>query len=443
MEEKLAQLLEHLPLWFEQILSATVLYQLIVLLLAALGGLAVNRLASRLLHLDEGTPASGLRHVTRRTVQKVVFPLSMLLWGLLGKGALMLLALPVVLIDIVVPLLLSLVLIRILVYLLRKGFPPTPMLLAWENIVSTGIWLVVALHLLGWLPAVTETLDAVAFDMGRTRISLLSTIKLVVLVALLLTLAFWISGLLERRMKLSAYMAPSMQVAFAKFSKFFLITLAFLLAIDAVGIDLTALAVFGGALGVGIGFGLQRIASNFISGFILVLDRSIKPGDVITVGGQFGRVEELRARYVVVKSRAGVETLIPNENLIISEVINWSYTDPYVRISIPVQVSYDDDPEQAMALMLETIQTSPRVLAYPESTVQLRGFGESGIDLELRIWIRDPEAGVGNIRSQINLAIWRAFKQAGITIPYPQRDLHIKSAPHSLTEVAPSAPEEP
>lgn len=443
MEAKLSLLLERLPHWFAYVLSATFLYQLVILLLAALGGLAVNRFASRRLHLDVDAPGSGLRHVTRRTIQKVVFPLSMLLWVLLGKAVLLVLDLPVMLLSIAVPLLLSLVLIRILVYLLRKGFPPTPMLMAWENIVSTGIWLVVALHLLGWLPAVTETLDAVAFDMGKTRISLLSTIKLVVLVATLLILAFWISGVLERRMKLSSYMAPSMQVAFAKFSKFFLITLALLLAIDAVGIDLTTLAVFGGALGVGIGFGLQRIASNFISGFILVLDRSIKPGDVITVSGQFGRVEELRARYVVVKSRDGVETLIPNENLITSEVVNWSYTDPYVRVSIPVQISYDDDPEQAMALMLETTQSSPRILAYPESVVQLRGFGESGIELELRIWIRDPEAGIGNIRSHMNLAIWRAFKQAGITIPYPQRDLHIKGAPTMLAEVVPSVPEEP
>jgi len=221
-------------------------------------------------------------------------------------------------------------------------------------------------------------------------------------------------------------------VAFGKFSKFFLIALALFLAIDAAGIDLTTLTVFGGALGVGIGFGLQRITSNFISGFILVLDRSIKPGDVISVGAddtKFGWVQELRARYVVVRDRDGVERLIPNENLITSEVVNWSYTDPNTRVRIPVQISYDDDPEQAMALLIEAAKASTRILTTPEPTARMLAFADSGIQLELRIWISDPENGIGNVRTDVNLAIWRSFKAAGITIPYPQRDLHLKSMP--------------
>jgi small-conductance mechanosensitive channel len=249
------------------------------------------------------------------------------------------------------------------------------------------------------------------------------------LVGLLLGLAFWISATLERRMKASTHVTPALQVALSKFSKFFLITIAFLLALNAVGIDLTTLTVFGGALGVGLGFGLQRIASNFISGFILVLDRSIKPGDVISVGGKMGWVEALRARYVVVRSRDGVETLIPNENLIISEVINWSYSDPNVRVKIPLSVSYDDDPEQAMAIMQQIAEENERVLADPAPSVRLMEFGDNGIHLELRIWVSDPEEGLGSVRSALNLAIWRAFKEAGITIPYPQRDVYIKSMP--------------
>ncbi|MGE0014171.1 MAG: mechanosensitive ion channel family protein, partial [Azoarcus sp.] len=248
------------------------------------------------------------------------------------------------------------------------------------------------------------------------------------LVALLLTLAFWVSGVLERRMRASTHMTPSLQVAFGKFIKVFLITLAFLLAIDAVGIDLTTLTVFGGALGVGIGFGLQRITSNFISGFILVLDRSIKPGDVISVGGndaKFGWVQELRARYVVVRDRDGVERLIPNENLITSEVVNWSYSDTNSRVRLPVQISYDDDPEQAMALLLEAAKASPRVLPLPEPAARMLDFADSGIQLELRVWISDPENGIGNVRTDINVAIWKLFKGAGITIPFPQRDVHL------------------
>jgi small-conductance mechanosensitive channel len=211
-----------------------------------------------------------------------------------------------------------------------------------------------------------------------------------------------------------------------KLSKFLLLVLAFLLALDAVGIDLTALTVFGGAFGVGLGFGLQRIASNFISGFIVLFDRSIRPGDVITIGDKFGWVQELRARYVVVRDRDGVDRLIPNEMLITNEVINWSFSDRNVRLKIPVSISYDNDPEQALALLSEAAMANPRVLAEPEPATRLMAFGDNGIELELRVWIQDPQAGLANVRSDINLAIWRAFKAAGIVIPYPQRDLHIR-----------------
>lgn len=212
--------------------------------------------------------------------------------------------------------------------------------------------------------------------------------------------------------------------------------LAFLLALDTVGTDLGALAVFGGALGVGLGFGLQRIASNFISGFIVLFDRSIRPGDVITIGDKFGWVQELRARYVVVKDRDGVERLIPNETLITNEVIHWSYSDSNVRLKIPVSISYDNDPEHALALLEKAAAANPRVLADPEPTTRLIAFGDSGIELELRVWIRDPQAGLGSVRSDINLAIWRAFKAAGITIPYPQRDLHIRSGLQALNRIS-------
>jgi len=218
-----------------------------------------------------------------------------------------------------------------------------------------------------------------------------------------------------------------MQVMLTKVSKFSLYGLAILFALKAVGIDLTAFAVFSGAIGVGIGFGLQKIFSNFISGFILLFDRSIRPGDVITIGDRFGWVQSLNARYVVVRDRDGVETLIPNENLITSEVTNWSYSDRAVRHRIPVQISYDNDPEQAMALLLEACQDKPRVLQTPEPAARLIGFGDNGIDLELRIWIDDPESGVANVVSDVNLSIWKSFKRENISIPYPQRDVRIVS----------------
>jgi small-conductance mechanosensitive channel len=216
-----------------------------------------------------------------------------------------------------------------------------------------------------------------------------------------------------------------MRVGLTKFSSVFLYSIAIIIALNTVGIDLTTLTVFGGAIGVGLGFGLQRIASNFISGFILLFDSSIKPGDVITVGDRFGWVVALHARYIVVKDRDGVETLIPNENIITSEVTNWSYSDKHVRVKIPLQVSYQDDVEHAMQLMLDACNTSDRVLKNPEPTVRLRAFEDNGIKLELRLWLDDPEKGVGSVKSDINLAIWKSFKENNITIPFPQRDVHI------------------
>jgi len=322
---------------------------------------------------------------------------------------------------------LALALIRFSVYLLRKAFNVSPVLKSSENLLAALIWLVVALHLFGWLPPVLDFLDSLALNLGEQRISLLSVINFALLVALAFTLAVWLSRLISLKLQRIPSLSPSMRIGFGKFSKFILITLAFLLTLNAVGINLSSLAIFGGALGVGLGFGLQKITANFISGFILVLDRSIKPGDVISVGDQFGWVEEMNSRYVVVRNREGVDTLIPNENLITSEVINWSYADRNVRVIIKVQISYDDDPEQAMELILQCAHASPRVIAEPKPAVRLMEFADSGIELQLRVWIADPEKGTGAVKSEINLAIWRAFKQAGITIPYPQRDVHLKT----------------
>jgi len=284
---------------------------------------------------------------------------------------------------------------------------------------------VVALHLVGWLPEILATLESIAIDVGKTRISLLWALKLITSVAFFLLLAVWLSTLLEKRVSRSRHLSAGLKVGLAKTSRVLLIATGFLIALNAIGIDLTALTIFGGALGVGLGFGLQRIASNFVSGFILLFDRSIRPGDVISIGGSFGWVQELRARYVVVRDRDGVETLIPNENLITSEVINWSYSDQRVRLKVPVQISYSDDPEKAMAIMLEASKASKRVLSNPEPVCRFMKFGDNGIELELRVWLADPAEGLSNIRSNINLAIWRAFKENNITIPFPQRDVHM------------------
>ena len=412
--------INHPAIWLQ---AGIVLVSLILASLVSryLGGLLLGKAAKQ--------PLPSFKKLTLSTAQRILFPLTALLLVLIMYGVLEALKLPVQLLKIAVPLLLSLAAIRLLVYMLRKGFTVTPALKAWENIISTLIWVVVALYLLDWLPGIMETLDSLAFRIGASRISVLSVINFIILSAILFTLAMWLSNYVERRVRRSKHLSASLQVGLAKFLKFFLIALAILVALDAVGIDLTALTVFGGALGVGLGFGLQRITSNFISGFILLFDRSIKPGDVISIGDKFGWVQELRARYIVVMDRDGVETLIPNENLVTTDVINWSYSNPNVRLKIPVSISYGDDPEQALNLLDEAARHCDRVLSDPPPVARLMEFGDNGILLELRIWINDPQNGLSNVRSDLNLAIWRLFKQAGITIPFPQRDVYVKTLP--------------
>ncbi len=371
---------------------------------------------------------SRLLRLSMKGLDRIQFPISMLMVTLVGESILRHLSVDAAILTVATPLLLSLAAIRISIYIVRKVFAPSPLVKAWEGIISGLVWMVVALHLLGWLPSVLLALDGLAFALGESRISLLLVLKLLITVVFFWILAIGLSNFIEQRLKNFEHFSLSARVALAKTSKFLLIGIAIFVALDAAGVDLTALAVFSGAVGVGIGFGLQRISSNFISGFILLFDRSIKPGDVITIRDKFGWVQELCARYIVVRDRDGVETLIPNENLVTSEVINWSYSDEAVRMKLRIQISYNDDPEEAMALMLACAKASPRVLDEPAPLTRLMEFGDNGISLELRIWIRDPENGLGGVRSEVNLAMWKAFKKAGITIPFPQRDIHIKEA---------------
>jgi small-conductance mechanosensitive channel len=209
-----------------------------------------------------------------------------------------------------------------------------------------------------------------------------------------------------------------------------------LLGLNAAGVDLTALTVLTGAIGLGLGFGLQSIAANFVSGFVLLMDRSIKPGDVISFSGQsgtstenFGWVQELRGRYVVVRDRDGVEMLVPNQQLISNPVINWSYTDPRIRLKLPVRVSYNDDPELALKVLLQACEGQERVLQEPKPASRLMHFSDSGIEMELRFWIKDPQEGVNNVRSEVNRAIWRLFKHHKLTIPPAQREIRVHGAP--------------
>ena len=310
------------------------------------------------------------------------------------------------------------------VFVLRHSFSPGSRLKAWEGILTATIWTIVSLHILGWLPAVEQLLDEHSLTFGNLRISLYNIITFALLIGLLMLAALWVSTAIRWRVARSQALDESMKHAVSKLATFVLLTLAVLAAMVAAGIDPTAFAVFGGALGVGLGLGLQRVVSNFVSGFILAFEGSIREGDTISVGNQRGRVIALHARHVVVHTDDGVDVLVPNENLLTSEITNWSYEgDRRVRLNVPLQISYDNDPETAMTLMTRIAREHPRVLADPPPAVAVTGFGDSGLNLELRSWIED--IGAGDVRSDLCRRLWQEFKTAGISIAHPQRQVRL------------------
>lgn len=425
--EKLDDLIDQLQLSLLELNQPDLWLQIIILVASLLLGFVATRYFGKFLLKHGKEPGKHeLRHYTFRGLYRIIFPLTALAIVLISRGVLNAYQQPTQLLNIAVPLLLSLGVLRLLIYILRKSFRPSPLLKAWENTASIFIWLIVALYLLDLLGPIRQSMQSVGFKIGQGEITLLSIVESVLYIAIFFTLALWLASFVERSLRKSPYLNESLKVALSKFVKFVVITFAVLIGLNTAGIDLTALAVFGGALGVGLGFGLQRITSNFISGFILLFDKSIKPGDVISIGDKFGWVQELRARYIVVRDRDGVDTLIPNENLVTTDVINWSYQDRNVRLKCPVSISYHDDPEKAMELMVEAATQTARVLADPPPVARLLKFGDNGIELECRVWINDPQQGINNVRSELNLNMWRKFKEAGLTIPFPQRDVYIK-----------------
>jgi len=427
--ELIDKLLPIIQSWFERFSTIQGGIQLLTVLgCGALAAVTHKKWQSFITQLLGNLEKKTFFQFLLRGSNRIAFPMSMLLYLLTTRFIIEQFDVNVAVLDVFTPLLLSMAAITLTIYVLRTSYSPSPALRAWESFISMTIWGLVALHLIGWLPDIIQALNGLAIHFGDSRLSLLSILELLTAIIFFVVLANWLTKLIESQARSSPYITPRMRVMLTKISKFSLYGLAVLFALKSVGIDLTAFAVFSGAIGVGIGFGLQKIFSNFISGFILLFDRSIRPGDVISIGDRFGWVQSLHARYVVVKDRDGVETLIPNENMITSEVTNWSYSDRAVRQRIPVQISYENDPEIAMQLLIDAASDKARVLKSPEPAARLIGFGTNGINLELRIWINDPESGIANVVSEVNLSIWKSFKKNNISIPFPQRDVRIVSS---------------
>ncbi len=326
--------------------------------------------------------------------------------------------------NLAVPLLLSFLAIQVCFFILRHAFKPTRILHFVERLVSWLVWGAFALHLAGYLDEVIFVLNSFGFNIGKQHLSLYTILTGLLSLAATLVLALWLAHFIEHRVIGSMPLTGNIRLALTKLARSVLVLMAVLIALPLVGIDITVLSVFGGALGVGLGLGLQKIAANYVSGFTLLLDQSVRIGDMVEVGPHYGEVREIATRYTVIRSLDGSESIIPNETMITTPVVNRSLTDKDNLLLLPIQVAYSSDLERVRSLLLDILQQHERVLDTHAPNVRLKSFGENGIDLELAVWIADPEEGEANLRSDLNWQIWAVFKREGIEIPYPQRVVH-------------------
>ncbi len=311
----------------------------------------------------------------------------------------------------------------------------------WSRLVAGAVWTVAALSIVNLLGPTVELLDSLAINLGDLRISVLGVGKGLLVLGFLLWLASFGSHLLERRISTLPNLTPSVQVLFAKLLKVTLFAIAIVAALHSVGIDLTAFAVFSGAVGLGVGFGLQKVVSNLISGVILLMDKSVKPGDVIAIDDRFGWINSLGARYVSLITRDGIEHLVPNEELISQRVENWSYSHQLVRLKVPLGIDYSSDVRAAIRVAEEAAGDVDRVLNDPAPGCRVLELGDSSINLELRIWIKDPKNGVTNVKSDVLLNVIDKFRENDIQIPFPRRDVVLStSAPVPVRMVDENSP---
>ncbi len=326
-----------------------------------------------------------------------------------------------VLISISLSLVLAWVLVSVISRVIRNRV--VARILAWLA------WIYAAVVILGLEEETTALLDGIALPIGDYRLTALFVVKAALLLTGTIWLALVVGNFTEEKVNQSEELTPSIRVLIGKVAKIGLVVVAGVAALSAVGIDLTAFTVFSGAVGVGLGFGLQKVVSNFISGVIILLDKSIKPGDTISLGDTFGWIRELRARFVSVITRDGREFLIPNEDFVTQQVINWSFSDKMVRLDVPFGVSYDSDPHVVSDLAINAALSVGRIDGARRPVCWLTAFGDSSLDFVLRFWIQDPQQGLTNIRGKVLLALWDAFKENGIEIPYPHRQVIMKGPP--------------
>ncbi len=412
--------------WFDKtILTQASIWQIIALSTTLVLALLFRRTFKRFLErLSQERGLGGILQRLVRTASAIAFPVCWAIGLWITAQVFQAFGLPISLMRLVNSLLGAYVVIR-----LAAAFIPSAY---WSSVFAWVTWSVAALNAVGVLDPVINWMRATGINIGQIQITLWAVVKGLIITALLVWLANAISEAAVRRLEASRQMNAAMRLLLAKILRIILIVLACVVGLSAVGVDLTAFAVFSGALGIGIGLGLQQTVSNLFASFGLLAERSIQPGDVIEVettrGPTYGVVTKMTTRYVSVRTRDNTETLIPNQILISNPFTNWSFTDRTHRRKVGVGVSYDTDLKLAIQLCMEAAAATPRVLASPKVNCLVMGFGDSSVDLEIRFWINDPENGVRNVTSAVLLNVWEKFKEHDIEIPFPQRDLHLRSA---------------
>jgi small-conductance mechanosensitive channel len=420
---------------FEQFTTPEVLFEALAIIAAVLLAVGLALYLKRWLRPLAARPDIPLWPRRLAVAAMVLAPSFLAVALLLGlRAAFASFQHPIGAIDLAMDLATVMVFVRLSMHVISVALGPNSWMRKWELRLTFVIWAAIAFQVLGWFDGIERSLDKIDLLPGKAQFSLWALLKSIVVIVGFLIVTSLIARTIERRVMKLEGIAISTRIGISKFSTFLLVGLGILLGVNAAGVDLTVLGLFTGAIGLGLGFGLQAIASNFVSGFVLLLDKSIKPGDVISFTGttgtsteNFGWVQELRGRYIVVRDRDGVETLVPNQNLITNSVINWSYSDQRVRIRLPVMISFQDDPEIALQVLLDAAANHPRILKDPGPVSRLMSFENYGMRVEVRFWIRDPMNGVNNVRSDVNREIWRLFKKHGITIPVQQHDIRVVS----------------
>lgn len=334
---------------------------------------------------------------------------------------------PVAVLKVALPIFTSLAAIRLFVQVLRSSFPQSSTVQLIESFISWLAWGGAVLWITGLLPAVLEELDAIHILFGKSRMSVRTLLEGTLSSGVMLVVVLWISATIEKRILRESVGDLSIRKVAANAIRAVLLLLGLLFVLSAVGVDLTALSVMGGALGVGLGFGLQKLAANYVSGFVILLERSLRIGDMVRVDGFEGVVTDIKTRYTLIRALNGRESVVPNEMIITQRVENLSSSDPRVQVAVNVAVAYDSDVERVRQILCAAAALNPRVLKDPAPAAYLANFGADGLEFTLSFWIRDPENGQLALRSDVNLAVLQGLRQAGIEIPYPQRVVHMKT----------------